>query len=191
VSRLIIAIVTASVCVAGCDSGSNTDASGSNTGTDPKEWASQVCGLAAEAGEAWQRPMREAQAEIASMTRFEPSRIRRVLVRAISETLSVQDETIKSLDDVGAPDAEGGDEVQRTLLAVFVQMRETTEDFRRRARAIPVDTREHFFASLEAFASDFNGELAEAAEPASEFAPESDLGELKEAWESEPACKGL
>jgi hypothetical protein len=187
--RLIIGMLAAALCLVACDSGSNTGAGGTDAGANAEEWASQLCGVLLEARDAWPRPLRNAQAEVASMTgRFEPRRVRRVLVRAISETLSLEDETIERVDALGAPNADRGDEVQRALLAMLAEVRAVTTDARDRARALPVDTPDHFFASMEVFSSDFGDELAAAF---FEFDPEADLGEIH--WEGErpEACESL
>jgi hypothetical protein len=180
ISRMAITLVAACACVAGCGGDSKA------AGAEPKEWATEVCNLIVQtAGEA-QAVFADAQTEFESGP-FEPRRLRRSLVRGMSEALRVQGGAIARLDAIGPPAVEDGEAVQPAFRAPIVRLREATSEARGRLRTMPIDTSEHLFAALEVFVADYREAVGAAFELPPDLEAESGHRELALAWEA-TAC---
>lgn len=179
------------VAVASACGGTST----SYPGADPKTWASGVCSLLAGADEATARPFREAQAELQSFTTFESRRVRRLVVRAASQVVRVDEEIVAKYDAIGAPAVEDGPAIQRTFRATLVRLRDFALDARERARTLPVDTTEHFLAAFQVFSTDLNERGRDLSRDLSREISTNlgrfDAPELGEAFDNEPTCKTL
>jgi hypothetical protein len=108
----------------------------------------------------WRRrvaaPLEEARVEGASTnTRFEPRKLRRLLVRTLVKSARAEDATIRSLDAIAPPDAEAAKASQRALREGFVHYRDATAKLADRARKLPVEISSDSVAAFQAFASDF------------------------------------
>ena len=178
-----VGVVAVFLCLAGC--GGEEEEGTSPTGADPKAWAAEVCSLFVDARNGFQAIATETQADLESRTGAGPRVWRRLLVRATSEDVRLCEEAIARLDALGPPAVERGDVLQDAFWIELVQGRDVQADALERARALPVDTPEHFndeFEALSAHLQEAGKEVFDESPPIEGL----DSKELAEGWKATP-----
>jgi hypothetical protein len=149
----------------------------------PEAWVEDVCSSVQE----WRENLTSLAVD-AQVEGLSPETVMTAIEGGVEATRRLRDQ----LDDLGPPDTEAGDEIERELDELADSVVETVEEARDRAEALPEDQSvPELIESLMSIARDLQSVVGEAQGTFSELQELEPGTELEEAFQGSEDCQNL
>ena len=192
--RLCALAIVSLLAFAACNDGETTtteaaptteSSSPATTTSSPEEYVSTLC----TEMQTWLTSLQEGQAEIQATVQPGASteESQAALASFFDGAVAATEELVTSIQEAGAPDVEGGEEIAEELTSRFEEARTALEEARAEVDALPIDDPEAFRAAADELGASIQAQLQAIGAALSSLSQE----ELDQAAAADPTCTAL